>query len=102
WFMNVKKILRRAGLTRGECDLVQGICRQIRWAVGNGPQPGRESFPARAGYGPEPETAARQAPEGGAGETRKPRGGDAAVSAPEAGHGPGGGGAPPSGAGPAG
>jgi tRNA/rRNA methyltransferase len=42
WFMNVKKILRRAGLTRGECDLVQGICRQIRWAVRNGAPPGRD------------------------------------------------------------
>jgi tRNA/rRNA methyltransferase len=33
WFMNVKKIFRRSYLTRGECDLIQGICRQIRWKM---------------------------------------------------------------------
>lgn len=65
WFMNVKKILRRNGLTRGECDLVQGICRQIRWAVRNGPPPGRPPFPESAqgcrprhGDGDPPPTAA--------------------------------------------
>jgi tRNA/rRNA methyltransferase len=31
WFMNVKKIFNRSLLTRGECDLIQGICRQIRY-----------------------------------------------------------------------
>jgi tRNA/rRNA methyltransferase len=35
WFMNVKKIFRRSYLTRGECDLIQGICRQIRWKIEN-------------------------------------------------------------------
>jgi hypothetical protein len=34
WFMNVKKIFRRSYLSRGECDLIQGICRQIRWKAG--------------------------------------------------------------------
>jgi tRNA/rRNA methyltransferase len=33
WFMNVKKIFRRSFLTRGECDLIQGVCRQIRWKI---------------------------------------------------------------------
>jgi tRNA/rRNA methyltransferase len=45
WYMNVKKILRRSGLTRGECDLIQGVCRQIRWAVRNGPPPSRAPWP---------------------------------------------------------
>jgi tRNA/rRNA methyltransferase len=34
WFMNVKKIFQRSQLTRGECDLIQGICRQLRYYVG--------------------------------------------------------------------
>jgi tRNA/rRNA methyltransferase len=36
WFMNVKKILNRSLLTRGECDLIQGICRQVRYKAGLG------------------------------------------------------------------
>jgi tRNA C32,U32 (ribose-2'-O)-methylase TrmJ len=35
WLMNLKKILDRTLLTRGECDLLMGLCRQIRWAVRN-------------------------------------------------------------------
>jgi tRNA/rRNA methyltransferase len=35
WLMNIKKIFNRAALTAGECDLLMGVCRQIRWAVKN-------------------------------------------------------------------
>jgi tRNA/rRNA methyltransferase len=35
WLMNVKKIFNRSLLSKGECDLLMGICRQIRWAVKN-------------------------------------------------------------------
>ena len=35
WLMNIKKILNRTLLSQGECDLLLGICRQIRWAVRN-------------------------------------------------------------------
>jgi tRNA/rRNA methyltransferase len=35
WLMNIKKIFNRSLLTKGECDLLMGICRQIRWAVKN-------------------------------------------------------------------
>jgi tRNA/rRNA methyltransferase len=35
WLMNVKKIFNRSMLTTGECDLLMGVCRQIRWAVKN-------------------------------------------------------------------
>jgi tRNA/rRNA methyltransferase len=35
WLMNIKKIFNRSQLTPGECDLLRGICRQIRWAVNN-------------------------------------------------------------------
>jgi tRNA/rRNA methyltransferase len=35
WLMNIKKIFIRGQLTKGECDLLRGICRQIRWAVNN-------------------------------------------------------------------
>jgi tRNA/rRNA methyltransferase len=35
WLMNVKKIFNRSLLTKGECDLLMGVCRQIRWAVKN-------------------------------------------------------------------
>jgi tRNA/rRNA methyltransferase len=35
WLMNIKKIFHRSLLTKGECDLLMGICRQIRWAVKN-------------------------------------------------------------------
>jgi tRNA/rRNA methyltransferase len=35
WLMNIKKIFNRSQLTVGECDLLRGICRQIRWAVNN-------------------------------------------------------------------
>jgi tRNA/rRNA methyltransferase len=35
WLMNIKKIFNRSSLTSGECDLLMGICRQIRWAVKN-------------------------------------------------------------------
>jgi tRNA/rRNA methyltransferase len=35
WLMNIKKILNRTLLTQGECDLLLGLCRQIRWAVKN-------------------------------------------------------------------
>jgi tRNA/rRNA methyltransferase len=35
WLMNVKKIFNRSQLTKGECDLLMGVCRQIRWAVCN-------------------------------------------------------------------
>jgi tRNA/rRNA methyltransferase len=35
WLMNIKKIFNRSRLTAGECDLLRGICRQIRWAVNN-------------------------------------------------------------------
>jgi tRNA/rRNA methyltransferase len=33
WIMNVKKIFNRTLLSRGECDLIQGICRQIRYKI---------------------------------------------------------------------
>jgi tRNA/rRNA methyltransferase len=35
WLMNIKKIFNRTLLTKGECDLLMGMCRQIRWAVNN-------------------------------------------------------------------
>jgi tRNA/rRNA methyltransferase len=35
WLMNIKKIFNRTSLTKGECDLLMGVCRQIRWAVKN-------------------------------------------------------------------
>ena len=35
WLMNIKKILNRTLLSQGECDLLLGVCRQIRWAVKN-------------------------------------------------------------------
>ncbi|MDR1112079.1 MAG: RNA methyltransferase [Deltaproteobacteria bacterium] len=35
WLMNIKKIFNRTLLTKGECDLLMGMCRQIRWAVKN-------------------------------------------------------------------
>jgi tRNA/rRNA methyltransferase len=35
WLMNIKKIFNRSHLTKGECDLLMGVCRQIRWAVNN-------------------------------------------------------------------
>ena len=35
WLMNIKKILNRTLLSQGECDLLLGVCRQIRWAVRN-------------------------------------------------------------------
>ncbi|MDR1050851.1 MAG: RNA methyltransferase [Deltaproteobacteria bacterium] len=35
WLMNVKKIFNRSQLSSGECDLLLGLCRQIRWAVKN-------------------------------------------------------------------
>ena len=35
WLMNIKKILNRTLLSQGECDLLLGLCRQIRWAVKN-------------------------------------------------------------------
>jgi tRNA/rRNA methyltransferase len=35
WLMNIKKIFNRSQLTKGECDLLMGMCRQIRWAVKN-------------------------------------------------------------------
>jgi tRNA/rRNA methyltransferase len=35
WLMNIKKIFNRSLLTKGECDLLMGVCRQIRWAVKN-------------------------------------------------------------------
>ncbi|MDR0356530.1 MAG: TrmJ/YjtD family RNA methyltransferase [Deltaproteobacteria bacterium] len=35
WLMNIKKIFNRSFLTKGECDLLMGVCRQIRWAVNN-------------------------------------------------------------------
>jgi tRNA/rRNA methyltransferase len=35
WLMNLKKIFNRSQLTKGECDLLMGVCRQIRWAVQN-------------------------------------------------------------------
>jgi tRNA/rRNA methyltransferase len=56
WFENLKKIFRRSGLTRGECDLLRGICRQTRWVLKNGRPPGREAeaFPG----GPAPGMAA--------------------------------------------
>jgi tRNA/rRNA methyltransferase len=46
WLMNIKKIFNRSLLTKGECDLLMGVCRQIRWAVKNlsdlGAKPGPE------------------------------------------------------------
>jgi tRNA/rRNA methyltransferase len=38
WLMNIKKIFNRTALTQGECDLLLGVCRQIRWAVKNLPE----------------------------------------------------------------
>jgi tRNA/rRNA methyltransferase len=35
WLMNIKKIFNRGQLTQGECHLLRGVCRQIRWAVNN-------------------------------------------------------------------
>jgi tRNA/rRNA methyltransferase len=35
WLMNIKQIFNRSLLTKGECDLLMGMCRQIRWAVKN-------------------------------------------------------------------
>jgi tRNA/rRNA methyltransferase len=35
WLMNIKKIFNRSQLSKGECHLLRGICRQIRWAVNN-------------------------------------------------------------------
>jgi tRNA/rRNA methyltransferase len=48
WFMNIKKILDRALPTRGECDLIQGICRQIRWKVEDSEKRGRAMAMAEA------------------------------------------------------
>jgi tRNA/rRNA methyltransferase len=38
WLANIRKIFNRTLLTRGECDLLMGVCRQIRWAVKNLPE----------------------------------------------------------------
>jgi tRNA/rRNA methyltransferase len=35
WLMNFKKIFNRSQLELGECDMLMGLCRQIRWAVNN-------------------------------------------------------------------
>ena len=35
WLMNIKKIFNRSLLTNGECNLLRGICRQLRWALEN-------------------------------------------------------------------
>jgi tRNA/rRNA methyltransferase len=37
FFMNIKKIFNRSLLTEGECDLILGICRQIRYFKNQGP-----------------------------------------------------------------
>jgi tRNA/rRNA methyltransferase len=102
WFMNVKKILRRSGLTRGECDLIQGICRQIRWAAGNGLPPGRAPWPgggapAKAAEETGPENAPLPEPAGGRerGQDKEPascRPGTGRGKGAEAGNGPEGGG----------
>ena len=33
WLMSFKRIFNRSGLTHGECNLIRGMCRQIKWAV---------------------------------------------------------------------
>lgn len=38
YLMNIKKIFNRTALSSGECNLLRGICRQIRWAVKNSRQ----------------------------------------------------------------
>jgi tRNA/rRNA methyltransferase len=35
WLSNIRKIFNRSLLSSGECDLLLGLCRQIRWAVKN-------------------------------------------------------------------
>jgi len=35
WLMSFKRIFNRTGLTRGECNLIRGVCRQIEWALAN-------------------------------------------------------------------
>ncbi|MDR1080562.1 MAG: RNA methyltransferase [Deltaproteobacteria bacterium] len=77
WFMNVKKILRRAGLTRGECDLIQGISRQMRWALVNGPAQGREIFPADGGPVPDSPEGHGSAEGQSGGDPNAARGADA-------------------------
>ena len=33
WLMSFKRLFNRTGLTHGECNLIRGLCRQIKWAV---------------------------------------------------------------------
>jgi tRNA/rRNA methyltransferase len=80
WFMNLKKVFHRSLLTRGECDLLQGIARQIRWSAGVGRKP-REGGPSGAGEaakaangaesGAGEDGAAQKGAESGAGEDEK-------------------------------
>jgi tRNA/rRNA methyltransferase len=40
YFQNVKKIFDRGSLARGECDLIMGICRQLRYRLRRSPPDG--------------------------------------------------------------
>ena len=41
WLMSFKRIFNRSGLTHGDCNLIRGVCRQIKWAIRTGGKSGR-------------------------------------------------------------
>jgi tRNA/rRNA methyltransferase len=39
WLTSFRRIFNRSGLTQGDCNLLSGVCRQIRWGVRTGGKP---------------------------------------------------------------